>query len=326
MRVDAAVEHQLPAKAGLERRGLHVGRGRLQGLDAVEPGFDHGRHQRHIGAAAVHHDPLAVVVPQAAQPLQMREDEAAKERLAHQRPGLAAEIVADKENVDRIAGRGEDPLADGRVVVDDVLQNGVDQLPARRTTSSRASPCPADRWRRARRATNRRRGWRIAASTPAPRRESARRPSRPDRARDNRGPPRAWPWPADDSAAGRSRNRAVGRRTACGSRAGAQVRGGAESSGPVYRAKTRRKSSPNADAEALVVRQAQLPAGLGEKFRRRAAPARHAVGLDMRKSGQNSLASNSWFLRFIRDHQPAFAGADLDFAVRIGRPPRAENP
>ena len=44
------------------------------------------------------------------------------------------------------------------------------------------------------------------------------------------------------------------------------------------------------DEEAFVVRQVQLPARLGEKLRRRTAPARHDVGFDMGEGGENSFA------------------------------------
>jgi hypothetical protein len=47
----------------------------------------------------MHHHLLAVVVPDPAQPLQMRKHEAPEKVFAHERPGLAAEIVSDEKDV-----------------------------------------------------------------------------------------------------------------------------------------------------------------------------------------------------------------------------------
>ena len=94
----------------------------LNGVQAVEADLDHGRDQRGEPAAAVHHDLELVRVAQVDEPPEVRQAEPAEQVLAQQRPGLAAEIVADEEDVDRVGRRVEDPLADRRVVIDDVLR------------------------------------------------------------------------------------------------------------------------------------------------------------------------------------------------------------
>ena len=56
-------------------------------------------------AAAVEHHPQPVLVAQIDQAAEVRQDEAAEQRQAQQRAGLAAQIVADEEDVDRAGGR-----------------------------------------------------------------------------------------------------------------------------------------------------------------------------------------------------------------------------
>jgi len=76
----------------------------------------------------VKHHLQVIRVAEIDEPPQVRQQEATKHRLGEERSSLTSEVVADEEDVDRGGGGIEDPLADLRVVVDDVLEQSVDEL------------------------------------------------------------------------------------------------------------------------------------------------------------------------------------------------------
>ena len=74
------------------------------------------------------HDLQAEGVAQVDQAGEAGQEEAAEHGLAHDRPDLRPEIVADEEDVDRPAGRFEDAPADLAVIIHDPVEGGVDDL------------------------------------------------------------------------------------------------------------------------------------------------------------------------------------------------------
>ncbi len=97
------------------------------GVDGVETGFGQQRHQRIDAAAAMEHDFQPVAVAEDAEFFEPGQQETAKEVRADQRPGLAAEIVADKEDVKPV-GRGfKNAAVHLEVETGDPVQDRVDE-------------------------------------------------------------------------------------------------------------------------------------------------------------------------------------------------------
>ena len=95
-------------------------------MERVQSDADHRLHQGLDAPAAVQHDFQPVVVPQVDQARQVRQNEPLKLGGAQQRPALAPEVVPYEEDVDRPAGRLEDPPTDLEVVVRQAAHDRVD--------------------------------------------------------------------------------------------------------------------------------------------------------------------------------------------------------
>ena len=103
LRVDAAEESHLVAEIALQPVQLHARAVRLHRLDAVEPDGDHVGDEVADRSVAVQHHELPELVSQVHEPLQVRQDEAAELARAEHRAVLRAQVVADEEDVDRVA-------------------------------------------------------------------------------------------------------------------------------------------------------------------------------------------------------------------------------
>ena len=193
---------------------------------------------------------------------------------------LAAEIVAQEEHVEGVGGRRENPPADGRIVVDEVRQQRVDQF--RRVVHLQIEVLHSQQINRV---VPERRP--IAAENRVPAIPGQRLGTNPR----NVLPLRIGPRVIFDLS-----QRGVGQRVSQGltvavprtldAEEGPRRGPGCEGDlGAGVAGKDAAEIVAEADQDALGVGQVQLAPCLGEKFRRRAAPPRHSIRLLVREGG-----------------------------------------